>query len=281
MLQAVVALGLASLGTLCAAPALTIERMAMHQYEDGPILEASYEFLPGETAHFSCRLSGYQIDKTNEEQQRVKLNWNVEVTDPAGVPLDKPKSGRIEAQVLPEDKNWLPKFLTQFMIPPFAQSGNYRVSVRVKDELSGAEVHGDLTFRVRGHDVEPSDTLVIRNFRFLRSEEDSTPMRQPLYHPGGMLWAKFDAVGYKLGENNRFSVAYGLAVEDSAGRQLFAQPEAAAESHESFYPQSYVPGALSLSLDKNVAPGAYTLVVTVHDKLGDQAWEERRPFQVE
>jgi len=103
MLQAVVALGLASLGTLCAAPALTIERMAMHQYEDGPILEASYEFLPGETAHFSCRLSGYQIDKTNEEQQRVKLNWNVEVTDPAGVPLDKPKSGRIEAQVLPED----------------------------------------------------------------------------------------------------------------------------------------------------------------------------------
>jgi hypothetical protein len=34
-------------------------------------------------------------------------------------------------------------------------------------------------------------------------------------------------------------------------------------------------------LDKNVAPSTYTLVVTVHDKIGDQTWEERRSFQVQ
>jgi hypothetical protein len=96
-----------------------------------------------------------------------------------------------------------------------------------------------------------------------------------------MLWARFDIVGYKFGDNNRYSVDYELAVEDSTGKRLFAQPEAAAELHESFYPQSVVPGELSLSLDKNVVPASYTLVVTLHDKIGDQSWEERRTFQVQ
>jgi len=106
-------------------------------------------------------------------------------------------------------------------------------------------------------------------------------LREPVYRAGDMLWARFDIVGYKLGDNNRYSVDYGLAVEDSAGKRLFAQPEAAAESHESFYPQIVVPGQLSLSLAKNVVPAAYTLVVTVHDKIGNQTWEERREFQVQ
>jgi hypothetical protein len=95
-----------------------------------------------------------------------------------------------------------------------------------------------------------------------------------------MLWARFDIVGYKFEDNNRYSVDYGLAVEDAAGKRLFAQPEAAAESHDSFYPQRYVPGGLSLNLDKNVAPAMYTLVVTVHDRVGGQIWEERHAFQV-
>ena len=253
----------------------------MQEFEDGPLLPASYEFLPGEAAHFICRLGGYQIDKTDEDNQRVKLSWKVEVFDPAGIPLEKPKSGTIEGRVLPEDKNWVPKFLAGFMIPPFAPSGDYKVSVQAKDEVGSGELHADLVFHVRGHDAQPSSTLIVRNFHFQRGETDSLALREPVYRAGDMLWARFDIVGYKLGDNNRYSVDYGLAVEDSAGKRLFAQPEAAAESHESFYPQIVVPGQLSLSLAKNVVPAAYTLVVTVHDKIGNQTWEERREFQVQ
>jgi hypothetical protein len=272
---------IAGTAMLHAASTLVVERMAVHQYEDGPLLPSSYEFLPGETVHFSCRLTGYQIDKSDEENQRVKLNWRLQALDPAGVVLDKPKEGRIEGRVLPEDKNWVPKFLAEFTIPPFADSGDYRIAVQAKDELGGSEVHADLTIRVHGHDVEPSDTLVARNFRFLRAEDDSVGLREPVYHPGEMLWARFDVLGYKFGDNHLFSVDYGLAVEDATGKQLFAQPEAAEESHESFYPQRYVPGVLSLSLDKNVPAATYTLVVTVRDKLGNQTWEERQKFQVQ
>jgi hypothetical protein len=277
----IVALALAGVGVVSAASTLTVERMAMQEFEDGPLLPASYEFLPGEAAHFMCRLGGFQIDKTDEDNQRVKLSWKVEVFDPAGIPLEKPKSGTIEGRILPEDKNWVPKFLAGFMIPPFAPSGDYKVSVQAKDEVGSSELHADLVFHVRGRDVQPSPTLIVRNFRFQRSESDPSPLREPVYRAGDMLWARFDIVGYKFGDNNRYSVDYELAVEDSTGKRLFAQPEAAAESHESFYPQSVVPGELSLSLDKNVVPASYTLVVTLHDKIGDQSWEERRTFQVQ
>jgi len=72
-----------------------------------------------------------------------------------------------------------------------------------------------------------------------------------------------------------------LAVLNADGKELFAQPEAAAESKESFYPQLIVPGALSLHLDPNVPSATYTLVVTVRDKIGGQTTEQRETFRVE
>jgi hypothetical protein len=274
------ALAVTGAAILFAAPDLAVESLALHQFEDGPLLPASYQFLPGETAHFSCRLKGFQAAKTGEDEQSVKLSWSLEVFDPAGIPLEKPQSGRIESRLLPEDKNWVPKFLAEFMIPPFAPSGSYRVAVRAKDEVGGGELQAALTLQVRGREVEPSSTLVARNFRFLSGEDDAAPLPEPVYHPGEMLWARFDITGYQFGAGHRFSVDYGLRVESAEGKQLFAQPEAAAESHESFYPQRYVPGALSLSLDNNVPAEAYTLVVTIHDKIGNQTWEQRQAFQV-
>jgi len=271
----------------CAAPGsfaqsqkIEVERLALHQFEDGPVLDPSYQFVPGETVYFSCRLTGYHVEK-KENTQEVKLAWQVRVKDPAGVLIEKERSGRIEERVLPQDKNWMPKFLMTFMVPAFAAGGVYHIPVTVHDELGGAEASAELTFHVQGHDVEPSGTLVVRNFRFFRGETDQASMTTPIYHPGDMLWARFDITGYKFSDNNRFSVDYGLAVLNGNSEQLFAQPDAAEESQESFYPQRYVPGALSLNLDSSVAKGSYILVVTVRDKIGNQTWELRRPFQVE
>lgn len=267
-------------GGACAQTRLEFDRVALHQFEDGPVLDAAYEFVPGETAYFSCRIAGYRTAE-KDDQKNVKLAWSMRVLDPAGVPLEKDRSGRIEDRVLPEDKEWKPKFLASFIVPGFAPSGMYHIPVTVKDEIAGVEISRDLTFRVRGHEVESSETLTARNFQFLRAEDDTVPMKPAVYHPGDMLWAKFDITGYKFAEGNRFSVDYGLAIFDADGKQLFAQPEAASDSKESFYPQRYVPGALSLSLDRNVAPAPYTLVVTIRDKVGNQNVEIKQPFQVQ
>jgi hypothetical protein len=263
-----------------AAPQVAVDRIALHQFEDGPVLPPAHEFLPGETVFLSCRLSDYQVQKDGDESV-VKLAWRMRVTDPGGIPLEKEAAGRVEDRVLPEDKNWKPKFLHSFVIPPYATGGAYHIAVRVSDEAGKTEVNTSLEFRVHGRDVEPSATLVARNFRFLRAEDDAVALQPPVYHPGDVMWARFDITGYRFAENNRFSVEYGLAVLRGTGEELFSQPMAAAESNQSFYPQRYVPGALSLSLDKNVAAGSYILVVTVRDKIGDQTWESREEFRVE
>jgi hypothetical protein len=259
---------------------VTIDRLALHQFEDGPVLAANYEFVPGETVHFSCRIAGYHIVR-NEQEQSVKLAWQMRVLDPSGVPIEKERSGRIEDKLLPQDKSWFPKFLSSFVIPAFAPGGTYRITVKIADEGGNTEAASELAFPVRGHIVAPSDTLVTRNFLFLRAEDDRRGMSQAVYHPGETLWARFDITGYKFGDGNRFSVDYGLAVLRATGEQLFAQPAAAADANQSFYPQRYVPGMLSLTLDQNVPKGSFILLVTVRDKIGDQSWETKQPFEIE
>lgn len=264
---------------LAAQPKLALDHLVLQQYEDGPPLAPGYQFVPGETAHFSCRVSGFRIAKT-EDTQTVKLTWKMRVLDPQGVPLEEDKSGRIDETLTAQDKDWVPKFIQAFNVPPFAPSGSYRIPVTVHDDVADADASAELKFEVRGHDVTPSDTLTLRNFKFVRAEDDQVAFRPAIYHPGDTLWAKFDIVGYKFAEKNHFSVNYGLAILNAAGAEIFSQPAAAEESKESFYPQRYVSGTLSLNLDANVIKAPYTLVIIIEDKVGNQHQEVREPFEV-
>jgi hypothetical protein len=269
---------------LCCAPvqaALSVERIALHQFEDGPLLAPTHAFLPGETVFFSCRLTGYQLAVGGDEQRSVKLSWRLQVTDPTGVPLVPEVAGQIAEPVSRQDKNWLPKFLHSFVVPPFAPGGTYRIKISARDETAGSDLTSQLDFQVRGHAVEASPTLTARNFHFVRGENDGPPLDPAVYHPGEALWARFDITGYQYGEKNRYAVEYGLAILRESGEQVFAQPAAAADTAESFYPQHYVPGALSLNLAAEVPEGAYTLVVTMTDKVSGQTAEARGPFRIE
>ncbi len=272
---------LVTAGALPAAPKLAFERLALHQYEDGPLLPANHDFLPGETVWFSARIAGFESQPAGDNRS-VKLSWQVQILDPAGVAVEPLKTGRVDESLRPQDKDWVPKFGISFLLPSFVPGGTYHIPVMVKDELANSEISGDLEFHVRAESVEPSASFVIRKFRFLRNENDTEALRPPVvYRPGAMLWAKFEMAGYKFEGNHKFSVDYGLAVLNADGKELFAQPEAAAESKESFYPQLQVPGALSLHLDPNVPAATYTLVVTVRDKIGGQTAEQRETFRVE
>jgi hypothetical protein len=263
-----------------AAPAkLVIERLAMHQFEDGPVLDASHTFLPGETVSISCRIGGYT--RPTKEGEHVKLTWELKALDPAGVLFEPPRTGELDAAILPQDKDWVPKVLATAIIPPFAASGSHKITIQVKEPSSGNEVSGEAVLNVTGRAVEPSETLVARNFNFYKGEQDRQPLRTAVYHAGEMLWARFDITGFKFGEKNRFSVDYGLAILRESGEQVFAQPDAASDSNASFYPQRFVPGALSLSVDPAVPKAAYILQVTIRDKVGDQTFVLKQPFRVE
>jgi hypothetical protein len=264
-----------------ACAAFSVDRIALHQFEDGPELGSTHAFLPGESVFFSCRLTGYQSAVTGENQRSVKLSWTLDVTDPAGIPLVAGTKGEIAEPILPQDKNWYPKFLHHFNIPPFAPGGAYHIKVTARDEVAKADVTSQLEFQVRGHAVEPSPVLAARNLRFVKDETDGPPLDPAVYHPGQTLWARFDMTGYKYGDNNHYSVEYGLAILRESGEQVFAQPAAAADSSEGVYPQRYVPGAVSLNLQPDVPEGSYTLVITMADKVGGQTAEGRREFRIQ
>ncbi len=261
---------------------LEVEKFALRQFEDGPALPANHEFLPGETIFWSFRVRGYKVRKseteTGDPESHMNLTWTLRATDPKNVLIEKERSGHVEARLFEQDKDWTPRAADSFVVPPFAPNGIYHVMVTVKDE--SGEAASQVDFKVRGDTIEPSDTLIGRSLRFLRNENDLTPLHDPAYQPGDTLWVRFDITGYRFGEKNRYEVEYGLAILRANGETMFTQPVAARETSESFYPQHYVPGLLSLGLNKDLPQGSYTMVITMRDKIGNQSWEVREPFQV-
>ena len=267
-----------------AAPAtppkpLSIQTVTLAQYDDGPAVPASSYFVPGETVFVSFQVSGYKTE--GEDERSIRLLWKIESSDPAGKSIIPPATGKVATGLSREDKNWLPKIRQTVQVPPFAPSGMYHISLWLKDEIAGVEARKEADFQVRGRTVEPSPTLTIRNFQFYRGEDDKQPISIVAYRPGDTIWIRFDIVGFKLADENRFDVAYGISVLRPNGDNLFQQPEAAAERDQSFYPRMYVPAALSLNLTKDLSRGQYTIILTAIDKVGSQSAEARQAVTVE
>jgi hypothetical protein len=277
-------LALATSIGLLAAPEenkLTIVAPAFAQFDDGPAAAHDDQFVSGETLFFRCQVAGYKRVEKDYARYNVQLTYQVIAEDSHGVPLQKPESGKIETTLTQEDKEWMPKIRYTVVVPPLMETGQYHVLVKVKDELAGTTAEQRSSFLVRGRDVAPSDTLVVRNFHFFRGENDQEPLEIAAYAPGDSLWARFDMTGYKIGEKNRFDIAYGLVVMRADGTTAYSQPEAATASETPFYPQRYQPGQLSLNFPKDIATGQYTIVLTVHDNVGNQTAEAREKFSIE
>ncbi len=270
---------LLAVSVLCfAAPKqLLIQHAALHQFEDGPDLAPDFRFAAGESVFLDFQIANY----TRSEDDKVSLTWNAQVQDASGVPVIVPQFGKVMTELTPEDKKWEPKVRLEIPIPPHALSGTYKVSVLVTDDLAKTTATRDFTFQVRGHEIAGATALEIRNVAFYRTEDAPKPLPVAAYGPGDTLWIRFDIEGFKLGEQNRYDVSYGVQVLRANGESMFSQPEAAAEHGQSFYPRRYVPAGLSLNLQKDIRPGQYTVLITAHDRVGEQTAESRQTFSIE
>lgn len=259
---------------------LTVVRPTLHEGDDGPPIVAGYRYMAGDLVFFSFQVSGYKKLGV-EPDEKIDVAYEMNVRDSKGVLLDPPNVGSVGTGVAHEDKDWLPKVRYQFPIPPLADPGDYKISLKLWDRFAKTEASLDVPFLVTGHIVEPSDTLVVRNFRFLRTEEDKNPLAIAAYRPGDTVWARFDMTGYKFGPENQFAVSYGVAVALADGTISYSQPHAAEEKTKTFYPQRYTPGIVSLNVPPDLKKGEYTLIVTAKDDQGDQSTEIRQKFTVE
>jgi hypothetical protein len=263
---------------LAAAPTpFAILKPTLSDMEDGPAVPPTFTFVPGQFVFLSFEIAGYKVS----EDQKLHLSYKVDASDPKGVPLVETFANALDTTLAAEDKNWRPKVRQQMLIPPLAGSGNYKIAIQVTDDLSKATASQEIKFEVRGRDVAPSDALAILNLQFYRGEEDRDPLPVAAYKPGDTLWARFDIVGYRFGARNSVDVDYGISVLAPSGKVLYSQEKAAEEKSYSFYPKAYVPGSMNLSLQGNIRPGQYAIVVTARDHTGNQTCETKGTFAIE
>jgi hypothetical protein len=255
---------------------LAVAHATMLEAEDGAPVRSDTVFQPGEALYLAFNIQGYTADKNNH----VKLSYSIDSLDFKGVPFVPPEAGKVEEELSPQDAKWLPRVRFSPTLPPFADSGQYKFAIRVTDEIAHKQAAFDFPFQVHGRDVEPSPTLVVRNFHFAR-QEDGEPLPAPAYRRGDVLWAAFDITGYKVAEKNQIGVDYHLSVLNGEDKQIFDQPESAEEKSASFYPRRYVHAVFNLNLESGIKPGEYTILLKTRDLLGNQTYETRQKFTIE
>lgn len=267
---------LAFASSLLAAP-LQIVRPILSDSEGGAALPSGFEYRPGETLFFSCRIANYQ--KTSDE--KVHLAYSVEAFDPKGIPLVELFKNNITAEVAPQDKEWMPRIATEIAIPPQIAPGTYTVVVTAEDLVAKTNAELSVPFQVRGRRVGPSENLTVENFQFFRGEDDAQPAEEAVYRPGDTVWTRFDITGFRYGPGNQIDVGYVVSVLDGAGKVLWTQPEPTTERGGSFYPKLWVSASMSITVQKNTRPGTYSFSVQVKDGVSDQTIETKANFSVQ
>lgn len=256
---------------------LAIVQPVISQMEEGAASPAGFYYTPGEVIFFTCRVAHY----TKTADLKVHIAYSVEAFDPAGVQLSESYKNEFNDEVTIEDKDWMPKVQTQVMIPPLAGSGVYKIVVKAEDEIAKTKAQIEVPFEVRGHVVEPSDKVTVRNFHFYHDEGGKEPAEKAVYHAGQTMWTRFDVIGYQFGPGNKIDVSYLASIMLPDGKVLWTQPEPAVEQSQSFYPKRYISGEFSINLKAGVKPGSYLVGVLLKDAVGNQTFESRQPFTVE
>ena len=272
-------LGLCAAALTCwGAPGpLKIIHIGIHQIEDGPAVGDQVKFVPGETVYLSFDVENY----TPNKEDSVAISWVVDAADPKGIPIIPPAPGKKQANLTPEDKDWLPRVRQPIAVPSPAPGGNYSVHIVVTDENTKQTAAADTRFTVAGLDLPPAKALEIRAFGFYRTEDAPQPLMSPAYSSGDSMFARFQIAGFKYGPRNAIEVTYGISILGPAGNAMYTQDPAVEDKSASFYPKPYMDSNMSLSLNPGTKTGEYTLVITARDKVGNQTCEIRKPFRVD
>ena len=211
----------------------------------------------------------------------AEITGHAQAFDPRGTAIAARDEIVIGTTLSQEDKDWKPRFRSRFRFHPSLRRELIASNSRRPTSRFTRPASGETTFTVEGRDVRTSPTLAVREFGFYHTQDDETPLKVAAYRAGDMVWVRFDVTGYKYGDQNAIDVAYDVAVTTSEGKQLFAQENAAVEKSQAFYPQPWVPGSFSLTLQPNMNPGIYAVVITARDGIGNQTVTEKGQFKVE
>lgn len=261
---------------------LAITDLTLRQFEGGRAWIPEYNPVAGETFAFDFRVSGFAVIE-GDFDAKLKLRFQAELVDSAGRALAKPVFGASGVDVTEEDrkKDWKPKFSGEFQLPVLLGRQDAVLRIAVEDQVAEKKVTSEHTFSTAGPIVPPDTPLGAANFRFLRTDEDVDPIATPAYRQGDTVWGRFEIVGFKTSPQGDVAVEYGIEVENSEGKKLYSQKVAAEERKQFFYPPAFVPGVVSLQLQRNTPVGDYSIRIHVRDRLSETEAHSEHQFRVE
>lgn len=265
-----------------AESALSVINAGVSSSEDAPFARSDYQFLPGDFVYVTFQIAGFSVQaETRGEVRKIALHYQVTPVDNNNQALAPAESGDIETELSPEDKNWVPKRRSSFLLPSFVAAGTFHIHIAVKDSFAKAEVTQDIPFLIGGTKIRPASSITVENFRFGRKENDAEPLSVPAYSPGDTVYAHFEMAGFHLGPENKFHVAYGLTVFAPDGKPYIQALNAADIESKTAYPAGFIPGNLELKIGKESVRGEYIVLLTAHDLLGNEQSQIKQAFSVE
>jgi len=258
------------------APGLRLEEATFHQFEDGPPYLQAYR--AGEQVFLDLRVAGY--GKSEDENPELKLKWTFEAVDGAGRRFEPPYRSGLQTGLAAQDSDYRPRARYSVAVPVFALEGNYRIQVKVTDEVTQQSVEGSYLFRVRGK-VLPKLPPLGAQVVFFRQEEEANPLSLPVYRAGAQVWLRFDIQGFTPAKDYSYAVNYGVAVLGPDRKSFLTQDPAATDQATPFYPQAFVPAAFVIQLPPTALAGDYRVTLTVRDLLAKTQGVTSVTFRVE
>ena len=202
-------------------------------------------------------------------EHRVHLSHHVELRDPLGVLVAPGQEGEIDTILGPRDEEWKPKINWSATVPSSAPDGDYHVEIRVTDQIAERDTSRNVTFRVRGEAVRPSETLEIQRLEYARSERGPW-FSSRTFSIADRIWARYKIVGYRVSPENQVWVEQDLAVLDAEDNAVVSQINASVQRDQSFYPPRFLPTVFEVELE-DPQPGEYRLQVNIRDRIGQQS----------
>ncbi len=215
---------------------------------------------------------------TGLPEDRVSLDYEIELRDPDGVlvvPVDK---GDVRTLLSVQDEKWRPLVRWSAKVPAWAPPGRYPVQVRLYDEIGDQRTEQTLFVSVEAEPVPASETLTVQRVEFARSEDGPwTPRR--VFALRDPVNVRYKVAGFQVSLAHRVWVEQDWSVLDAEGREIVSQQAAAREMSEEFYPPRFIRTNFQLQLTDS-KPGDYTLRITVRDRVGEQETTVEAPFSL-
>ena len=158
-------------------------------------------------------------DERGLPQEEVKLHYEVQMTDPSGTPVEAAKQGQVNTILSSQDSDWKPLMRWSGRIPATAPSGDYRVIIRLTDQVANREIENKTSFRVSGQIVPSADKLSIIQLEFARTP-DGPWFGEGYFSLRDAVNVRFYVVGYRVASDKRVAIEQDWLVLDAGRKKL-------------------------------------------------------------